>query len=80
MDSYYPTIENTFSKTVTHAGTNYGLEIVDTAGQVCSPPSPSSHVHISALLDVAMAFCHIAMGHFSAFFPRVALSILAALR
>jgi Ras family protein len=33
VDSYYPTIENTFSKTVRYKGQDYLTEIVDTAGQ-----------------------------------------------
>ncbi|MCJ1373517.1 GTP-binding protein [Loxospora ochrophaea] len=33
VDSYYPTIENTFSKTVRHKGQDFITEIVDTAGQ-----------------------------------------------
>ena len=34
VDSYYPTIENTFSKAIKHRGQDYATEIVDTAGQV----------------------------------------------
>lgn len=34
VDSYYPTIENTFSKVITYKGQDYATEIVDTAGQV----------------------------------------------
>ncbi|KYK58532.1 rheb small monomeric GTPase RhbA [Drechmeria coniospora] len=33
VESYYPTIENTFSKTIRHNGQDYLTEIVDTAGQ-----------------------------------------------
>ncbi|KAG0228421.1 GTP-binding protein [Actinomortierella wolfii] len=33
VDSYYPTIENTFTKTITHQGQEYTAEIIDTAGQ-----------------------------------------------
>ncbi|POR33983.1 Uncharacterized protein TPAR_05803 [Tolypocladium paradoxum] len=33
VDSYYPTIENTFSKTIRHKGQDFSTEIVDTAGQ-----------------------------------------------
>ncbi|GAA5909696.1 hypothetical protein JCM6882_008467 [Rhodosporidiobolus microsporus] len=33
VDSYYPTIENTFSKIVKYKGQEYGLDIIDTAGQ-----------------------------------------------
>jgi len=35
IDSYYPTIENTFSKSVTYKGVEYDCDIIDTAGQVC---------------------------------------------
>ena len=34
VDSYYPTIENTFSKVINHKGQDYAVEIVDMAGQV----------------------------------------------
>lgn len=34
VDSYYPTIENTFTKTIRYKGQDYLTEIVDTAGQV----------------------------------------------
>ncbi|KAK4047224.1 GTP-binding protein [Microbotryomycetes sp. JL201] len=33
VDSYYPTIENTFKKTVKYKGQDYDLDIIDTAGQ-----------------------------------------------
>ncbi|KAH6603366.1 GTPase [Trichoderma ceciliae] len=33
VDSYYPTIENTFSKTIQYKGQDFATEIVDTAGQ-----------------------------------------------
>ncbi|GAA5958706.1 hypothetical protein JCM8115_000330 [Rhodotorula mucilaginosa] len=33
VDSYYPTIENTFTKIVKHKGSEYQLDIIDTAGQ-----------------------------------------------
>ncbi|KAI0840187.1 rheb small monomeric GTPase RhbA [Hypoxylon sp. FL0890] len=33
VESYYPTIENTFSKTIRYKGQDYATEIVDTAGQ-----------------------------------------------
>jgi len=33
IDSYYPTIENTFSKSVNYKGVDYDCEIIDTAGQ-----------------------------------------------
>jgi Ras family protein len=34
IDSYYPTIENTFSKGVNYKGVEYECDIIDTAGQV----------------------------------------------
>lgn len=34
VESYYPTIENTFSKEIRYKGQDYSTEIVDTAGQV----------------------------------------------
>lgn len=34
MESYYPTIENTFSRIIKYNGQDYATEIVDTAGQV----------------------------------------------
>ncbi|KAG6900941.1 hypothetical protein C0993_004378 [Termitomyces sp. T159_Od127] len=33
VDSYYPTIESVFTKTVGYNGTDYDCEIIDTAGQ-----------------------------------------------
>ncbi|EED18427.1 Rheb small monomeric GTPase RhbA [Talaromyces stipitatus ATCC 10500] len=33
VESYYPTIENTFSRIIKHKGQDYATEIVDTAGQ-----------------------------------------------
>ena len=36
VESYYPTIENTFSKTIKYKGQEYTTEIIDTAGQVSS--------------------------------------------
>ncbi|KAF4469899.1 GTP-binding rhb1, partial [Fusarium albosuccineum] len=33
VDSYYPTIENTFSKMIKYKGQDFSTEIVDTAGQ-----------------------------------------------
>ena len=34
VDSYYPTIENTFSKSIKYNGVEYECDIIDTAGQV----------------------------------------------
>ena len=36
MDSYYPTIESTFAKSVVYKGVEYDCHIIDTAGQVCT--------------------------------------------
>lgn len=33
VDSYYPTIENTFSKVIKYKGQEFATEIIDTAGQ-----------------------------------------------
>lgn len=35
VESYYPTIENTFSRIIKYKGQEYSTEIIDTAGQVC---------------------------------------------
>lgn len=40
VDSYYPTIENTFQKVVKYKGQEFNLDIIDTAGQVRPPPPP----------------------------------------
>ena len=42
VESYYPTIESTFSKNINHKGTEYECDIIDTAGQVSDnyPPTP----------------------------------------
>ena len=34
VDSYFPTIENTFSKSIKCNGVDYDCDIIDTAGQV----------------------------------------------
>lgn len=36
VDSYYPTIENTFSKVIRYKNQDFAVEMIDTAGQVCS--------------------------------------------
>ncbi|KAK5167395.1 GTP-binding protein [Saxophila tyrrhenica] len=33
VDSYYPTVENTFSKVIRHKNHDFAVEIIDTAGQ-----------------------------------------------
>lgn len=57
VDSYYPTIENTFSKTIRYKSQDFATEIVDTAGQVsdcstmyeCSGCSPTPQDEYSIL-------------------------------
>ena len=34
VDSYYPTIENTFTKVIKYKGQDFLTEIIDTAGHV----------------------------------------------
>jgi len=34
VESYYPTIESTFAKSVNYKGVEYDCDIIDTAGQV----------------------------------------------
>lgn len=38
VESYYPTIENTFSKVIKYKGQEFSTEIIDTAGQVSAGP------------------------------------------
>ena len=45
VESYYPTIENTFSKVIKYRGQEYATEIIDTAGQVSTGREPY-HTHI----------------------------------
>lgn len=40
VESYYPTIENTFSKVIRYKTQEYATEIIDTAGQVRCPSRP----------------------------------------
>ena len=37
VESYYPTIENTFSKVIRYKSQDFATEIIDTAGQVSLP-------------------------------------------
>lgn len=41
VESYYPTIENTFSKVIKYKGQEFSTEIIDTAGQVSLPKCPA---------------------------------------
>ncbi|KFY11020.1 hypothetical protein V491_07368 [Pseudogymnoascus sp. VKM F-3775] len=34
VESYYPTIENTFTKVIKYKGQEFATDIIDTAGQV----------------------------------------------
>ena len=34
VESYYPTIENSFTTTIKHKGQDFSTDIIDTAGQV----------------------------------------------
>ncbi|TFK69204.1 ras-domain-containing protein [Pluteus cervinus] len=43
VESYYPTIESTFSKSVTYKGVEYDCHIIDTAGQDEYSPLNSQH-------------------------------------
>lgn len=52
VESYYPTIENTFSKVIKFKGQEYATEIIDTAGQVCASSSPSPLPSCSWLLTI----------------------------
>lgn len=54
VDSYYPTIENTFSKTIRHKGQDFSTEIVDTAGQVSQETANSLLLHegIAKILNI----------------------------
>lgn len=52
VESYYPTIENTFSKTIKYKGQEYATEIIDTAGQVLSSPL---YLRIMAINTIRMS-------------------------
>ncbi|KAL9591194.1 MAG: hypothetical protein Q9203_000066 [Teloschistes exilis] len=43
VESYYPTIENTFSRLIKCGGQEFATEIVDTAGQVSAHPTTEVH-------------------------------------
>lgn len=46
VESYYPTIENTFSRIIKFNGQDFATEIVDTAGQVRTV-AVGAHTHNS---------------------------------
>jgi small GTP-binding protein len=52
VESYYPTIENTFSKTIKYKGQEFATEIIDTAGQVyILSHFPSEATILASFLD-----------------------------
>lgn len=53
VESYYPTIENTFSQVIKYKGQDFATEIVDTAGQV----SASARVPLPQSKRPEMACC-----------------------
>ena len=62
VESYYPTIENTFSKLIKHGNAEFATEIVDTAGQVSanSAFSPLVCLHIiTCIVVVSMLRDHV---------------------
>lgn len=65
VDSYYPTIENTFSKMIKWKNQDFATEIIDTAGQVrevffLSPRSQELHTPLRAwdLLAALRCVCN----------------------
>ena len=50
VESYYPTIENTFSKVIKYKGQEYATEIIDTAGQVRETLPNPHYIWITCLL------------------------------
>ena len=62
VESYYPTIENTFSKVIKYRGQDFATEIVDTAGQVSARsgqacPCPKTACCSYRSPDVPCAMC-----------------------
>jgi Ras family protein len=53
VESYYPTIENTFSKIIRYKGQDFATEIIDTAGQVSRLIATQS-AHFAAPRTVAL--------------------------
>lgn len=49
VESYYPTIENTFSTVIKYKGQEFSTEIIDTAGQVSSNHCLSWLLHATFL-------------------------------
>ena len=59
VESYYPTIENTFSKVIKYKGQEYATEIIDTAGQVCSSSFSLSQFFTFRRSHVCGIGCHV---------------------
>ena len=55
MESYYPTIENSFSKEIQYKTTTYATEIIDTAGQDEFSILNSKHVSTMMALQYTRA-------------------------
>ena len=51
VDSYYPTIENTFNKVIRYRGQEIAAEIIDTAGQVVFKMLVFLHIFFHSLLN-----------------------------
>jgi small GTP-binding protein len=57
VESYYPTIENTFSKVIKFKGQEFATDIIDTAGQV------SKHIRFHVIsLFLGISFLTVALG------------------
>lgn len=60
VDSYYPTIENTFSKMIKWKNQDFATEIIDTAGQVREVffvPASTRALRPTSALGSAMLCC-----------------------
>ncbi|RMZ89918.1 hypothetical protein DV736_g2841, partial [Chaetothyriales sp. CBS 134916] len=56
VESYYPTIENTFSREIKHNGQSYLTEIIDTAGQVQDEYSLLNSKHFIGLHGYVLVY------------------------
>lgn len=64
VESYYPTIENTFSRVIKHKGQDFATEIVDTAGQVRATSIHQSPISIVRCLNGRGAWLLVAGGRY----------------
>lgn len=65
VESYYPTIENSFSKVIKYKGQEYATEIIDTAGQVSKLSSPlKSHAKRLGLIHQQDEYSILSSKHF----------------